>query len=269
VISLERKGERRRTEEVGPLILTEVSYPPNLRLASHSHALPAIALTLEGSSVETFVGSKIQRPKETVLFRPGGEMHSDFIGNYGAKCFLIEFDDRRTLGLGKGLLDAVGPFGRRGEKISELAARAYREWIYGDNASRFAIEGLFFEMLAHLLRLDCADKVCDAPPVWLGRVRGVLNDCYRDKLSLDRLSRVGGVHPMHVARSFRRYFGMSVGNYLRQRRVDVAKELLLSTGKPLVDIALECGFSSHAHLCGIFKRFTGLTPTQFRRLRRC
>jgi len=267
-IELKRDSVRRRTESVGSLVLTEVTYPPNLRLPRHTHPLACIALTIRGHSSETFGVLEIERSRDTVLFRPRGEEHSDSIGDAGAKCFLMEFGEYLDLGSAKTALDIVGPLARRGEMISRLAAQAYGEWVYGDSASKFMIQGLFYELVAHILRSDCANRAHEIPPVWLRRVKEVLNDGFREALSLNQLSRAGGVHPMHLARSFRQYFGTSVGSYLRRRRIEAAKELLLGTGTPLTQIALECGFSSHAHFSGIFKRLTGITPSQFRRLKR-
>lgn len=42
--------------------------------------------------------------------------------------------------------------------------------------------------------------------------------------------------------------------------------MLVQTDRPLVEIALETGFAHHAHFAVIFKRFVGLTPSEFRRL---
>jgi AraC family transcriptional regulator len=263
-----REGERRRTEPIGAFVLTEVTYPPGLVLQSHSHDQTCIGLTLEGWSIETFHKVEVDRPKQAVLFRPAGERHSDVIGNVGARCFLIEFDAPRIPWLAGGRLDQVGPSGFRNEPIARLASRAHHEWICRDDSFELVIYGLIHEICAEIIRAEKRDKSRAAPPVWLRRVKEVLDDSYSETLSLDCLARLASVHPIHVARSFRRHFGSSVGNYLRQRRIDAAKDRLLDREKTLTEIALDCGFSSHAHFCGLFKRFTGLTPSEFRRLRR-
>jgi AraC family transcriptional regulator len=265
----EREGERRRTESIGTFALTEVTYPPGLRLQSHSHDQTCIGLTLKGRSIECFRKVEIDRPKQTVLFRPAVERHNDVIGNVGATCFLIEFDAPRIPWLAGGRLDHVGPSGFRNESIARLASRAHHEWICRYDSFELAIYGLIHEIFAEIIRADKHDKFRASPPVWLRRVKEVLDDSYNETVSLAWLAQIASVHPMHLARSFRRHFGSSVGNYLRERRIEAAKDRLLDREKSLTEIALECGFSSHAHFCGLFKHFTGLTPTEFRRLQKC
>ncbi len=105
-------------------------------------------------------------------------------------------------------------------------------------------------------------------PLWLERIKEFLNDSYDQALTLDVIGRVGDVHPVHVARCFRRYYATTVGDYLRQRRIEAAIDQRLQTKRSLTRIAVDCGFSSHGHFCTVFKRTTGLTPSEFRYLRK-
>jgi len=73
-----------------------------------------------------------------------------------------------------------------------------------------------------------------------------------------------GVHPVHLAPSFRRFLGCTFGHYLATVRLRKACELLLTTETPIADVAHACGFADHAHLCRSFKEATGRTPTAFR-----
>ena len=73
--------------------------------------------------------------------------------------------------------------------------------------------------------------------------------------------------PLTLARHFRRHYRSTIGEYLRQRRVDAAMEMLVEKEIPLTEVALEFGFSSHGHLCTVFKRLTGMTPSEFREIK--
>jgi AraC family transcriptional regulator len=79
------------------------------------------------------------------------------------------------------------------------------------------------------------------------------------------IARVAGRHEVHVAREFRRFFGVSVGTYLRRLRTERVARLLLGPHLSISEIALECGFSSHSHLCREFKAHYGVTPSRYRR----
>jgi AraC family transcriptional regulator len=89
------------------------------------------------------------------------------------------------------------------------------------------------------------------------------------QLSLASLALAVGVHPVHVARSFRRFLGYTFGDHLAKIRIRKAFSLLVNSRTPIVDVAYACGFADHAHLCRAFKRSTGLTPSAFRRMSSC
>ena len=74
-----------------------------------------------------------------------------------------------------------------------------------------------------------------------------------------------GVHPVTLARGFRKAYGCSVGAYLRWLRVARAARRLAETEAPLAEVALAAGFADQSHFSNVFRRETGLSPSQFRR----
>jgi AraC family transcriptional regulator len=91
---------------------------------------------------------------------------------------------------------------------------------------------------------------------------------FRENLSLDEVARTAGVHPAHLARSFRCHFRCSAGEYVRRLRVEHACRELCRRDTPLAAVALEAGFGDQSHLTVVFKRHTGLTPAAYRKLYR-
>ena len=85
-----------------------------------------------------------------------------------------------------------------------------------------------------------------------------------EPLSLTGLARTVGVHPVHLARSFRHVHACSVGEYLRRMRVGFAERELASSDAPLSDVALRAGFCDQSHFSRTFKRLTGSTPAVWR-----
>jgi transcriptional regulator GlxA family with amidase domain len=71
--------------------------------------------------------------------------------------------------------------------------------------------------------------------------------------------------PCHFSRVFRTSFGESPLRYVTKRRLERAKQLMLSTDSPLCQIALDCGFSDQAHFSRLFRRMAGDTPRAWRR----
>ncbi|HET9787346.1 MAG TPA: helix-turn-helix transcriptional regulator, partial [Pyrinomonadaceae bacterium] len=75
-----------------------------------------------------------------------------------------------------------------------------------------------------------------------------------------------GVHPTHLARSFKKHYRTTVGEYLRRLRLDWATRRLSETEDSITEIALAAGFYDQSHFSHLFKQHTGLTPAEFRAL---
>lgn len=98
-------------------------------------------------------------------------------------------------------------------------------------------------------------------------LRDYLEAHYAEAVSLEQLAGLVQRHPRHLIEAFRRAYGVPPHTYLLQRRVREAKRLLLDDLPPL-GVALSLGFYDQAHFSGTFKRFTGVTPGQYRRAAR-
>jgi AraC family transcriptional regulator len=73
-----------------------------------------------------------------------------------------------------------------------------------------------------------------------------------------------GMSYFHFSRAFKRSMGMSPTNYIAERRIERAKELLNETELPISEVALRSGFSSQSHFSSSFRRVAGSTPKVFR-----
>jgi AraC family transcriptional regulator len=69
---------------------------------------------------------------------------------------------------------------------------------------------------------------------------------------------------MHLARAFRQHYGASVGEFVRQRRLDFVCRELVASERPVAELALEAGFADQSHLTKIFNRALGTTPARYR-----
>jgi AraC family transcriptional regulator len=69
----------------------------------------------------------------------------------------------------------------------------------------------------------------------------------------------------HFFRAFKASFGTTPAAYIMRQRIRFAQGLMVSTGYPLSQVALECGMCDQSHLCRAFRRVVGNTPSQWRR----
>jgi AraC-like DNA-binding protein len=105
-------------------------------------------------------------------------------------------------------------------------------------------------------------------PYWrLRRVTEYVDRSLDERISLATLAQAAGLSRMHFAALFRAATGMRPHDYVMQRRIQRAKELLAGTQTPIVDVALSVGFQTQAHFTTVFKRVVGFTPYRWRVLR--
>jgi len=69
----------------------------------------------------------------------------------------------------------------------------------------------------------------------------------------------------HFNVAFRNSVGNSPHEYVIRRRIARAQVLMLSTDKPLCDVAFECGLADQAHLSRLFRKVVGESPATWRR----
>ncbi|MDG2531373.1 helix-turn-helix domain-containing protein [Caulobacter endophyticus] len=72
----------------------------------------------------------------------------------------------------------------------------------------------------------------------------------------------------YFGRAFKATFGETPHAYITRRRLEAAKDLMLSTREPLSQIAYQCGFADQSHLCRLFRRSAGVAPQAWRRANR-
>ena len=88
---------------------------------------------------------------------------------------------------------------------------------------------------------------------------------YGRSITLEEMAAEAGLSPYHFARLFKQTIGQPPYQFVLAYRIEQAKKLMADPTRPLVDIALACGFSDQAHFSRVFKRLSGSTPTAWRK----
>ncbi len=151
-----------------------------------------------------------------------------------------------------------------GGLAAQLGHRLYQQFRRTDTGATLVIEGLILEILAELVfSAQTSEDLRHFP--WMNRVVAFLRARYREPVSLVKAAQAAGVHPVHLARSFRRTHGQTIGEYVRRLRIEDACRSLITTDTTITEVGLECGFSDHSHFARVFRRHMGVSPRQFRR----
>jgi AraC family transcriptional regulator len=86
------------------------------------------------------------------------------------------------------------------------------------------------------------------------------------KITISDIAEMTRLSASHFSRAFRATVGEAPHAHIMRRRVERAQHLIRVTNQPLVEIALECGFSDQAHLTKLFRRVVGICPGAWRRM---
>ena len=227
----------------------------------HSHDDAHFVLATHGRYVTTAAGPETEGP--VLVYNPPGVVHRDRFVEAGGYFLAVSFEaaDWRALAeVGRGAaIDALrltGPAARR------AALRLTRALLARD-AEPMSLEGLSLELAAQALA-PAHDG--DQRPPWLDLAETYLADAFDQPIGVADLARVAGVHPVHLARGYRRWMGAAPGDRLRARRLERAADLLMRGRAAIGEIALASGFCDQSHLNRQFVRAYGVTPGEFARL---
>lgn len=98
----------------------------------------------------------------------------------------------------------------------------------------------------------------------LGRARDFIDHCYDHPLSLDQISEKACFSRYHFLRLFRQAFNKTPHQYLIERRIEKAKELLGDDELRVTDVCFEVGFQSLGSFSTLFHKTVGQAPLTYR-----
>ena len=251
------------------LTLAETGYAPGFVVPLHDHAQPFFCLSLEGTFAEHIERRSWTARPATVFFHPAGAEHAEEFGEGGGRLFNIQLGGDWLARLdGYDLRPPERQVRATGGPMTRTAVSVLREFRTGDTASELAIDGLTLALLAQVVRRgsDRVTKGRGTRPGWLDRVASLLHDRADQPMDIASIAAEVDVHPVHMARVFRRHHGCSPGEYLRRIRVRRACRLLTESRQSLSTIAYTTGYADQSHFTRHFKRAMGVTPGEYRRL---
>ena len=245
------------------LRLSESTYPPNLKMTSHAHQQAYLGIVLSGGYTEKVEKKTRECKTLTTVFHPPDECHSVTFHNSRVRIFRIEISGEWCDRADEYLKLPAEPAECDGGPLASLALRLHNEFRSRDPWSAVAIEGLTLEMMAELGRYSTKQSDQGAP-AWLEEVRQKLSSHFSGTPPLAELAAGAGVHPVHLAREFRRHFRSTIGDFIRRVRVEFACREIAESDVPLKEVALAAGFYDQSHFSNMFRRFTGMTPAAYR-----
>lgn len=91
-----------------------------------------------------------------------------------------------------------------------------------------------------------------------------IDEFFYDDIKIELLAKKTGYTCRHFRSLFTEKVGISPSEYLLEKRLENSRNLLLTTSQSIVEISQSCGFSSASQFAMLFKRYTGMTPSEYR-----
>jgi AraC family transcriptional regulator len=239
-------------------------YDVGIKQNWHSHEEPILALILAGHTREQVGSQDIIASPLDIGLKPANLSHTDHFCPNGVRVVRVSLAALLFAELGQESQSLERWDWIRGSNAVRPLLQAADKLRCGDSCSAEIKEDVY-ESLASLLPIKQKRLAADAPD-WLRQALEHLQESYASGVRLSELAEQAGVHPVYFARQFRRFYGFSVGEYVRQLQFRSAATLLANQKNSLAQIAYQVGCADQAHLTRLFADGFGITPAKFRRI---
>lgn len=256
-------GQTNRLLRVGELTLTDTEYTHE-KVDWHCHENAHFTLILAGRVLEGDRKQQQQCAAGSLLFHHWQEAHYNRKPPGYTRGFHIEVPPAWFASVGLATCAVQGSVHVRDPAIKNIIYQIFKETQLNDASSSLAIEALLTAGLQHLAQ--GTEYAPAAVPPWVGRIRDLLHDTPTEPRTLVGLAHEAGIHPAHLSRSFPLYFSSTLGQYIRNLRVQRALTLFLDPRLSLLDIALACGFFDQSHFIRCFKAVMHERPVRCRQV---
>ena len=240
--------------------VVETEYKTKVYEGWHSHNNAHITLFLKGGTSEKRKKSNTVVGPGSLLFYHSDELHLNEDTLFPSKNINIEIEENLLKELQ--ISEAIIENSIRNTTLTKfLILKIFKESLVADAFSNDTITMLFTQLYStsHLDRFEKS-------PYWVKSLDELLNDSWNTNPSLHDLSQVLNLNPITISKHFPKYFGCTLGEYLRRIKINRSLSLIQSNKNSLTEISLECGFADQSHFIRTFKNQTGFLPKHFQKL---
>lgn len=238
-----------------------------------------ICLVRRGAAELDSPAGPVRLSEQDILYLPAATWHRWRAAAHGhAALFVVCFDPACFRSVAP-VADLLADFARivpplvahtpdrapGGSAVRQILAAMKREKRAQRAETPALLVGRFVELMATLLGARRQAIELEAPlkrDHAFARSLAYLDDHLCDDISVNDLARLARLSTRRYLDVFRHAFGRTPKQYIIERRIEIAKELMVETGS-ILHSSLDAGFANLSHFYRIFRRYTGLTPKQF------
>lgn len=153
-------------------------------------------------------------------------------------------------------------------ELERLCRITWREAKAGSPLGSLYADAALLQIAAKLYRLAGGQVKADTgimAPELFRRLEALIDARLGDDLMLADLASEVDLSAYHFSRMFKRTTGMSPHQFVLDRRIAKARDMLRNSGESLAEIAADCGFASQSHMTDVFRAKLGVTPGRYRK----
>lgn len=233
---------------------------PSEEVVNHTHADAHFIFAIdEGYRSLAQSGGRPAYQKQgagSLIWNPAGIEHCDSFDTIGGRFLSVSF--RPPKGAARS-----GPSRLFEQATQEAARRLVGQIANFATGDELVIENLVLDLTGWVISPSELDE--DPAPEWLVRATEVISDLSSTPgLEVRTIAATVGVHPVSLARRYRRHFGLSPAAAIRQDRAARAAAALVRECD-LADLAIRMGYADQSHLSREFREIYGVTPGRYRK----
>ena len=241
------------------ILLTKYDYHED-KTPWHYHENPYFMFVLHGNMMDSNKKVKTLLPPGSLMFTNWQEIHYGSKHSNNAGGFHLELEKNWFEKYDISPMDLEGSLHLENPLVKGLMNKVYLETKINDNHSQASIEllilDIFNKMKNSLLHLD------SKKPSWVKKLCEFILDSEVD-YSLSNLSQELNIHPGHLSREFHKYFGSTLGQYIRQLKLNKAIIMMSTNQFSMTEICYKCGFYDQSHFISNFKSIYNTTPSNY------
>jgi len=225
----------------------------------HYHENPYFTFLLQGKLFESNKKESYYLKPGSLLFHNWDDAHYNIKPPEFTRGFHIELNKNWFTNFEIDIRDFEGSINIQNPLVKTSVNSIFMESKINDSYSKMSIENLLVDIFGSMKNSNQKEQ---KRPVWVNQLQELILEQEMD-YSLKNLSDILQVHPNHLSREFSRYFGTSLGNYIRLIKVNQAFNLIVSNQLSMTEICYNCGFYDQSHFITTFKRIYRTTPSKF------
>ncbi len=243
----------------------------------HKHNSIEIVLCNENTYTVSFPDQTIKMHEGDILFIPPNTLHRIEAPETGSRFillfdleFLQMFHNQTTIisFLSKHHLYSIVSHPHIYSSVYSRLMHIISLYFSNDTYSEIGIYADLLNLFKEICEHGSKPNISDAEKHTLSydkfvNILSYIDNNYAEDLSLQQVANIANFSKFHFSRLFKQYTNTTFYEYLSQKRILVAQDLILKN-IPITDVAFQTGFNNLTTFCRCFKKYVGCSPTQFK-----